>query len=417
MERHAPDSYPSWDLRHVRPDAPTSSVPSRVRAARRAIGVDRAALLGYAVLTAVFLPITTLTPHHLWAEIALPSYFLALGISLLGHSRRFAPWVAATGSVLLPLIVLVSRNLRQPEVDVIVSGARRLVETGSPYISSPTTLAEYAPYLPALFFFGLPSRLGALGRLADPRVGMDLLLLAVLARAVTAKAAGNGSTQTAATVGKLLLLFSFPVIALTMSVSAIDIPICAMALLALMEADRDRCSTAGLASGIALAMKPTAVCLVFVVAVMIANRFGRDAYIKSSASTLAAAALFIVPVLVVEPRGLWTNVIAFPAGTTSVESPARSPLPGVVLSQALPWGTGVALVVLMLAGVVMAAYTVHARPATLFEAARLLSLGLVLAFALAPNSRFGYFVLPCLVWGIGHIVWKGRGPELTAGRA
>jgi len=78
----------------------------------------------------------------------------------------------------------------------------------------------------------------------------------------------------------------------------------------------------------------------------------------------------------------------------AARSPAQSPLPGHLLATIGPAGHVAAIVLLISAGVAIAASLAIRPPADTTAAARRLALGLALMFALSPATRFGSFAYP-----------------------
>ncbi len=121
--------------------------------------------------------------------------------------------------------------------------------------------------------------------------------------------------------------------------------------------------------------------------------------------TLVAA---LAPASLTTPAALIQNTIMFPLGLTAARSPAQSPLPGHLLADTGPPGHVAAIVLLITAGVAIAASLVIRPPAGATAAARRLALGLALMFALSPATRFGYFAYP-----LGLLGWIALSREGT----
>ena len=134
-------------------------------------------------LSAIFAAITavasTLPPHRAWGAVAAAGY-AAAAVLASGSGRPVArlgnggPGCAVltfgTHDPACPWLVLVAARAQgrtdraQEEVMVIEDGARRLLETGSPYLSREAIAAlppgdqllGYLPYQPGMAVFGLP---------------------------------------------------------------------------------------------------------------------------------------------------------------------------------------------------------------------------------------------------------------------
>lgn len=369
---------------------------------------DRYALAAYLVSAVAFLQITTLASHRAWAQVAVGAYAVALAVSLVPRARTAAGWIAALGSVAVPLVIMAARDVAQPEVHVLSDGARSLLETGTPYHSSPEALDDYRPYLPLLFAFGLPRALGLDSPLGDPRVW----IAAVFVTSVLVGGRPTAPRDLPDRRGSLLPLFlAMPLLAMTLAVSAIDLPMTAAATLAVLAVSRRGWVLAALASGAAMAMKPTMGLLVVLLAVELLRTHGVGRSLRYLLSAGLTTGLLVVPVLIGDPEALWANVVSFPAGLEDVETPAQSPFPGVLLASA--GGRELALA-LMSAGAL--AWVVHAwrRPTTDCTALAYRVAGaFTTVYLLAPASRAGYLVLPLTLLFVGWVRRPGTAPPVT----
>jgi hypothetical protein len=90
----------------------------------------------------------------------------------------------------------------------------------------------------------------------------------------------------------------------------------------------------------------------------------------------------------------------FPLGLASIKSAAASPLPGHLIAQTGQAGHVIAVALLVLAGLAIAVSLVVRPPRDVPSATWRLIIGLTLMFALAPATRFGYFIYPgaLLAW-------------------
>ena len=378
----------------------------------RRVGLDRALLLAYTLMSFAFMQTTSLTPHRTWAEFATPSYACALAISVHPKTRRFAPYLALAGSLVLPLVYLVINGLAQPELRIITEGAQRFIAYGSPYPSDPLSLDAMTPYLPAMFLFGIPRALGLNGPSGDPRLWIGATLLGVLVWITTDRPLGATPADRRVERSNLALFLSFPLVALTLSVSAIDIPMCAASVLALDCYRRRHFVATGFLSGLALAMKPTALFLVVALAAAMLRRGPRSGlrpYLLSAVSTFGAA---VIAPLLLDAHAMWVNTVAFPAGLTAISSPAQSPLPGVLLAEHLPGGPTIARVLLLIAIGGGCFFIWRSAPKTVAGISRQTAIALCVAICAAPNSRVGYFVYPLALWAMGSLSRRWS-PDLT----
>jgi hypothetical protein len=371
----------------------------------RALGDERVLLGAYAISTVVFGVVTTMTPHDRWSLLAAVGYTLSLAVATVAPNRGLGAALAVLTTVVLPVLVLSWSNLAQPEVGVVVAGARSWIETGSPYLAKPESLDEFRPYLPASFLAGLAEAFSSV-RLTDPRV-IALAGLAGCCWAATglARHPVRGDDPRARplpplthTTKNLCLTLSCPIAALAIAASFIDVPQAALTLLAVAAVTRRRMTLGGVAVGITLMMKPTAL-IAFFVLVLFAHAIGKDmrSPLRVAGSALVAAAVLVAGPLWADPGRIWRDVILFPLGLTNApKPPAETPFLGVLLRQAgVP--TSALLVLIALVGTVYAVYCIRVIDRSPTRAAYLLSLGFALAFFLAPYSRAGYLIVPVVV--------------------
>jgi hypothetical protein len=192
-----------------------------------------------------------------------------------------------------------------------------------------------------------------------------------------------------------------PLIAFPLTTGGDDLPVLALiciglALLRTGQAPRPvlRIIAAGLVLGLAAAMKATAWPALAVALALVATRDGKRAAGWLALATIAVPVAVDGPVLITQPAAVVSNTILFPLGLTKIKSPAASFLPGHLIAEA--WGPGhlVAIGLVLLAGLGVAASLVLRPPQDERAAGWRLVTGLVLMFAFAPASRFGYVVYP-----------------------
>ncbi|MER5217579.1 hypothetical protein ABT063_45475 [Streptomyces sp. NPDC002838] len=197
---------------------------------------------------------TDLGPHQVWGACAAVGYGTA---AVIAH-RASRPWgrlsaaVAATGSVLIPLLFLVAHGSRQMEVEVVERAGGLLLDSGSPYVADPAELRDYNPYLPGMALFGLPRAVLGESPLADARLWFAAVFLGAMALAAVvflgamALAAvvflsprgTRGSTSRPSTGSVLLWLAAAPAVALPLAVGGVDLPVIGLMCLALALAGR-----------------------------------------------------------------------------------------------------------------------------------------------------------------------------------
>ncbi|MEV0325003.1 glycosyltransferase family 87 protein [Micromonospora echinospora] len=393
--------------------------------------------LGLYAASAAFAGITaatsTLPPHRAWGAVAgigyLVAALLAAGQLLARRRRPDSPLAGTTArsaitaltwttTALLPLAWQSAQrsagrtDRAQEEVVVVEHSGARLIHDGTPYLGHDAIAAlppgeqllGYTPYQPGMALFGLP-RAALDTWWTDARVWFALATALALALAVRTlrdntgrhAAAGNRTRTDAALLRAVQAATVLPVCALTLATGGDDLPVLALCLLALALAATGRPGRAGLAVGLAGALKlfawPIALVLLFwAVARRAGGRYAAGAF------GLPAAAL--LPALLVDRDALVENVLRFPLGQGLVTSPAASPFPGHLIATGLPAGRTVATVLLVAAGLAIAVRLLRRPPRTAATSALICAYGLLAAIALMPATRFGYLLYPLalLVW-------------------
>ena len=368
------------------------------------ITMPRAWLTGGLVACALFAGgvslFSTDSLHRLWGLSAACAYALAALAVLAWRSRGtlgvdIALGVIGCGAILIPLLWMVATGHGEPEVGVVATSAKALINQGTPYRSSQALAAtidpnQYNPYLPLMAAFGVPQALFGHGLLTDPRVWFGLVFLVVFAFALRIAGARDG-------VRWALLMTASPVIAFELCVGGTDVPMVAFLCLGFALLWRRQGVSpvaAGLALGIASAMKATAWPALVVAFALLYVRDGPRAAWRFTAAAAGVVAVIVGPFAVLKPGALVKNTILFPLGLASVKSQAASPLLGHVLAQ-----TGVightAVVILLIGSVLAIAVSLVIRPPRDVPAATVrLVIGLSAMFVLAPSTRFGYFIYP-----------------------
>ncbi|MCX4469238.1 DUF2029 domain-containing protein [Micromonospora sp. NBC_01655] len=412
----------------------TVRTPSRWRRADRAAGglaLDLGLYAASAAFAAVTAATSTLPPHRAWGTVAAYGYLLAAvavavalaarrrdaSSALAGLPARWAvaglAWVTAT---MLPLVqqgvqrVAGRTDRAQEEVVVVEHAGNRLVETGTPYLGhdaiaalpADERLLGYTPYQPGMALFGLP-RAVADGWWTDARVWFAVATALVLALAVRALRTDAPTDPTGrADRGALVLrgvqaATVLPICALTLATGGDDLPVLALCLLALALAAVDRPGRAGLAVGLAGALKLFAWPVALVLIAWAATRRSTG---RLAAGALGVPALALLPALLVDRDALVENVLRFPLGHGLVTSPAQSPFPGQLIATALPAGRVVAAALLVAVGVGIAVRLLRRPPRTAAATALVCGYGLLAAILLMPSTRFGYLLYPValLVW-------------------
>ncbi|SHN00074.1 Protein of unknown function [Streptomyces yunnanensis] len=380
--------------------------------------------------------LTSLSSHRTWGLIAAAGYGCAAVVTALRARRRGTPRaptistrlplaIAVVGTVGLPLLLLVLAGSAQLEVAVVQRSGDLLLHSGSPYIPAPATVADYNPYLPGMAVFGLPHALFGDGPLTDARWWMAGTFFLSTAGAVTtlvrsARAApdrrkGPRDASRRDSVSAALWLAVCPLVALPLVVGGIDLPVIGLMCWGLATAGRGKPVRVGLLLGIAAALKWTAWPALPVAFALVATRHGRRQALTCGATAMLAIATAVLPFLLIDPRGFAENVLAFPLGLGTTASPAESPLPGRLLAAYVPGGTLIAMVLLAVAALGIAASLLIRPPRTVPAAADRLAMGLALAMALMPATRFGYLVYPLVLWAWPRLAHATAGSRTPAG--
>ncbi|MET7707090.1 glycosyltransferase family 87 protein [Micromonospora sp. NPDC005413] len=392
--------------------------------------------LGLYAVSAIFAAITavtsTLLPHRAWGAVAAVGYLVAtLAVIAQLLLRRRSPtsrltglparWavtgLAWAGTALLPLLwqSIERANGRtdraQEEVLVVEQAGTRLLEHGTPYLG-PDAIAAlppgeqllgYTPYQPGMALFGLPRALADTWW-TDSRVWFAVGTALALALAVAALRTTAGNATSAATQRRDAALLRgvqaatvLPICALTLATGGDDLPVLALCLLALALAAADRPGRAGLAVGLAGALKLFAWPVALVLIVWgLTRRAGTRVAVGAIGLPVAA----LLPAMLVDRDALTENVLRFPLGHGLVTSPAQSPFPGYLIATALPAGRLIAAALLVAAGVAIAVRLARRPPRTAVATALICGYGLLVAIALMPSTRFGYLLYPLalLTW-------------------
>jgi glycosyl transferase family 87 len=359
-------------------------------------------------LSAAFALLTALTaslpPHRPWGAIAAVGF--AILITAITRRARVAVTLLTWGTTaLLPLVVEAAQRAAgrtdraQEEVIVVEHAGARLVHTGTPYLGhdaiaalpADERLLGYFPYQPGMALFGVPRALAGTHWWTDARVWFAVVTGAVLALAI------RQLPQTPWRIRALQVATVLPVCALTLAVGGDDLPVLALCLLALAYAGRDRFAAAGVAVGVAGALKLFAwpVALVLVALAIHRKRGG-----VLAAGALGIPMLTLIPAFLVDRGAAVENVVRFPLGKGLVRSPAASPFPGHLIAAGLPGGNVIAAALLLAAGAALAVWLVRHPPENAAGAANVCAVGLLTATLLMPATRFGYLLYPA-----AYAVW------------
>jgi hypothetical protein len=381
-----------------------------------------AAIFAFSALYAGLFALVSSDPvHRLWGDMGFCGYAAAFLAVLVLRGKRWGGagrWgidialaAAMAGALLVPLLVMSARGLRQPEVDVVARSASMLIHHGTPYVSSgllekTSDPNAYNPYLPVMALFGLPRALLGGGTLTDPRIWFGLAFLAVFGWALRAGGARDAWRWT-------VLVVASPVVALELAVGGTDVPMVAFLCLGfglLATRPTRRIVLAGIALGIAAGMKATAWPGLAVAIVMLAARDSWQVATRFAVIAVAVTAVCVGPFLT-HPKALVLNTIAFPLGLANIKSAAASPLPGHLIAGLGRAGHTAVVALLVLTAIGIAITLLTRPPRTVPQAVLLLTWAMSLMFVLAPSTRFGYFIYPgtLALWLLA--VTAGREPD------
>lgn len=349
---------------------------------------------------------TSLAPHRTWATFAACAYTTAAVLAAKG-GKHLAWRTALTGAVAVPLVLLLLRGTAQEELHVVHRAAARLLTEGTPYLSAArlegADYSAYNPYLPGMALFGVPHQLAGV----DARLVFAAFFAVALALSVRLVHGAGQGRRTAA------VFVASPLVALPMVTGGDDLPVIGLVCLGLALAGRGRPGWSGLALGVAGILKATAWPALAVTLALLAVRGGHRGALRYAASAALPLAWGLGLPALADPGGLVANTIRYPLGLSGAESPAAAPLPGRLLADTGPFGHALAVGGLAVAALAVAASLCVRPPGDVRAAAVRLALGLLVAMALMPASRFGYLVYPTVL--VLWAYWRNPDAERHAG--
>jgi hypothetical protein len=361
---------------------------------------------GFYALCAVFAGVTALTstllPHRAWGSIAWVGYGIAALVAVIGFVRR--SWLVAFVFVAVALVPLVTQAVQradgrgdraQDEVMVIEQAGERLVSSGTPYLPRPAIsalpaderLLAYTPYQPGMALFGLPRAAFGSAWWTDARIWFAAVTILMIWYALSL-------LRPAPTTLIAQAVLALPLCTLTLATGGDDLPVLALSVLAIAFTFRDRFVAAGIAVGVAGALKLFALPVALVLLVLAWHSGRLRTSWRFAAGALGLPALALLPALLLSPSAYVENVLRFPSGHGLVTSPAQSPLPGHLIAESLPAGRYVALGLLLAAGLALCWWLLRRPPAGAGAAALVVAVGLTTAIMLTPATRFGYLLYP-----------------------
>jgi hypothetical protein len=385
--------------------------------------------VGLYVTGATVAGLAALTDHiplqRTWGTVAFPTYVAAATVGLLfligrghlparlvGGGRVFLAVAVLAGAALLPMTLEIWWRARdgfrdhvQSEVLVTEGSAEALASGTDPYETSlargplgswPRGTADHVPYLPAMFAFGLPRVLAGPTPWADARVGFAAVSIGTLVAALWLAR----PTQTWGLTAFIVVAAS-PLGARYMTGGGDDVVVLSLMLLALVLLRRRQPAGAGLAAGLAAAMKLTAWPLLPFLVVAARNRDDDRASGRTLAVEGAVIVAAVLPFFLWDPSAFLEDVILFPLGLAHTPTLAASPTLGSLLAAVLPVPKAAIAGVSLLVVALLAIYLAIARPpADARGAAERTALVMALAIVLTTAGRFGYLLYP-----IGLFTW------------
>ncbi|HZB02244.1 MAG TPA: glycosyltransferase 87 family protein [Actinomycetota bacterium] len=361
-----------------------------------------------------------------WGRLAVWPYAIGALIAwtllpLDPRRRRILAVAVMTGATLLPVLWGVSRRSgddpgasARSEVFIVEEATTALLGGRNPYeaefhtgplASRPMPTRTHVPYPPAMLAFGLPAAIAGPGPLTDARVWFLVVSIVVTVAALRMMRSDDEGR-----LRSFQVLFVLPTGSMVLATGGHDIPVLAALLAAFVLTDRGRTDTAGVVSGIALAMRQTSILVIpFIVA---AVPPGRRARFVGMASIPVLA--LVVPFLAWDPRAFVEDVVLFPLGLGDGRSSAQTPTVGSALLGLLPEARTpltILLVLTIVASVLLLLRT--GRSATVDGAGARAAGAFAIAIALAPAGRFGYVVYPIslAVWAYAFARVDRRGGD------
>ena len=292
--------------------------------------------LGIYAVSGVFAFVTahvsTLPAYQVWAHRSQLTYASATvaAFVILIMSRRLSASVSLGLRVLLAMMVFIGAAVAplftnvvqrerhgaiyvQDEVITTEQAARDLLAGSSPYSRRPPTEGAEArpfPYLPLMAAFGLPRALLPASAWNDARLAFTATSLIVVFFALTAASRAPPNAR----LRVFQLLLTAPPAALALATGGDDIVVLALLLLAILLKQSDRHVVSSATICCAALMKATAWPLLLLLAATAHRSPGRWRlrFQPSVGHLLLPAAL--LPVLVVDGRGLLADTVLFPLG-------------------------------------------------------------------------------------------------------
>jgi hypothetical protein len=386
--------------------------------------IDGLLYAGSAVFAVLLWANSSLSPHRDWGRTAVYGYAAcAVAAAVLGVARPRRALAARTvlsvvcfvlvALVPMAMMVRARHDARRevhvlPEVGVVERAGSQLAAGRDPYVAEVVgsrlvgqvagvpRYEAFFPYFPLMTAFGLPSTVGWLGALGDGRLWMALVAVALFLAGLRLARAPPSRSLRASQVFLVL-----PTGALFLAGGGDDLPVLAVTFVAVGFVALRREVGAGVAFGVAMALKLTAWPLALLSLLVVRDREGRRAAGRVAAIAGAIVAVVVLPFAAWNPRTFFENCIAFPLGLSGIDSPAASPLPGHLVADLIPGAHRVLLIGLVLVGGPVLLWWLRYRPPRDVPGVlRLTAVVALVVMCTAPSTRAGYLVYPVnlLVW-------------------
>ncbi|MFI8773436.1 hypothetical protein ACIGKQ_14895 [Gordonia sp. NPDC062954] len=373
------------------------------------------AYLAFGVTAYILFRVSGLDSHITWAHSAAIGYGTAAGLSMMPASMRvprvrLARVAAVTGAILVPFVTLLTgHHQMQDEIAVVSRSGNLLLTHGIPYVHDATSVTDVNPYLPVMAVFGLPAAVltrsgldpqSAWQVVGDPRIWCAAIAIAGIWGSIRLLRVDSRSASHVA-----VLLIASPTIALEMCASGVDLPLAGLLLFGLAAVATRRPRMGAIAIAAAVAIKWVALLSVPIVIALLVTRFPRAVTLRFAGWFATATAVFGLPAFLSVSDTI-AQVLEFPTGRGPIPTPAHSPMPGVLLASFGSAGRNADMILLVACAIILAVCVLRRPPRSFSSAATFAAAGFTCFFLLAPVGRFGYLLVPMMLFGVAFIAQR-----------
>lgn len=387
---------------------------------------------GVHALAISLLPVHTI--YRSWGRTALWFYFAGALLSMIIHFARKAATAqlmplrslvcagVLMGAALLPMAEQIWLRTEtgpgrhaQSHTIIVEEAARKTMAGENPYRADYSGgplgswnegVRTHFPYMPLMIAFGLPRALFGDSWMTDARV-----VFAIAGLALFALAALFWQTSGDRKLLALQVLVALPTGSVFLSGGGHELPVLALMLLGLVLLDGSRFGRAGIALGIAAAIKQTSWLLIPFVAVASFRRGGGRSAIRNLVATVSAAVPIGLAFFAWHPAAFVEDVVRFPLDIGTQKTIARGPTLGGLLLRSFPSSrTWLLFLLLSVAVAIAALFLVRWPPSSARTAALQAGVVFILLLALSPTGRAGYVLYP-----INLLVWAALMPREAYG--